>query len=260
MFERFKQGQPIHYTGIPRHMALWATANSDDEILHNPKFKEYKSENDSNGITVYCVHGTADRSSSFSLIANRLLPNLPAMISSIVLVSFDQRGQGKGIAHFAQQLRDKIHYYQHKNIIIMGHSRGGIIAATLAELLYRESFQIHAIFAICSPFGGSDYAIAPITWYSSSVEEMKPNSLFLRTLNAKIKNSTIQYQYVAVENDSLVSKEAACVEEHKKFLTVLDRHGHLSIMSSNRIVEYIRQHFYDITDTLQNSNGQSNCI
>jgi pimeloyl-ACP methyl ester carboxylesterase len=256
MLERFKKSQPIHYTGIPRHMALWATANSDDEILHNPKFKEYKSENYSDGIAVYCVHGTADRSGSFSLIANRLLPNLPTMISSIVLVSFDQRGQGKGIEHFARQLRDKIHYYQHKDVIIMGHSRGGIIAATLAELLYREYFQIHGIFAICSPFGGSDYALAPATWYSSSVEEMKPNSLFLRTLNAKIRSSTIQYQYFAVENDSLVPKEAACVEEHKKFLTVLDRHGHLSVMSSNRMVEHIQKHFYAIMHTLQNSNKQ----
>lgn len=51
-------------TRMFKHVAAWATASFEDVILPNPKFSECKSESLSTDIAVYCIHGTADRSSS----------------------------------------------------------------------------------------------------------------------------------------------------------------------------------------------------
>jgi len=264
------------FTGALRHMATWPTASFEDVVLPNPKFNEYKDENCPDGIAVYCIHGTADRSSAFSFIANQLINDLPAAISSIVLASFKKRGQGLGIEHFAKQLREKIIKNKHKNVVLMGHSRGGLVAACLAELLIIDDFAIHGIIPVCSPFGGSDFAIKPISWFSTSVDEMQANSLFLKTLTSKIKNSKIKYYYIAGTKDFLVTQNSAHVQDakepvvelketedeyvsitsvdaYKEPVSVLEEE-HLSIMCSEKLAENIRNYLHEIAETFTKKN------
>ncbi|MDX1900811.1 MAG: alpha/beta hydrolase [Gammaproteobacteria bacterium] len=212
------------------------TSSPYDVIYQNPNYANHEK------VTIYCVHGTADRSSAFTLIAERLLDKLPNVVASIHLVSFKNRGKGKGIEVFAKQLQEKIRANKDQDIILMGHSRGGLVVSYFAEYFAAEIHaNVHGVVAICSPFGGSDLAIAPLSWLSDSVKQMESESEFLNNLRKDITHSNINYYFVAAEKDSLVSMDQSFVKKDSASLTIFDRHGHLSIMSSWRLVEHIQR-------------------
>ena len=81
----------------------------------------------------------------------------------------------------------------------------------------------------------------PVTAFSTSVNEMKPESEFLKNLNNQILRSKNKYTYFTGDSDYLVSTTQACIEDknHQQKLTVLDDHGHLSIMTSKRLANHI---------------------
>lgn len=259
-----KKYQPIGLIGAIRHAGLWLTSGCGDlhyqrkpegpqEKVKNPELKSSllkDSEAKASGkdeIAIYCIHGTADRRNSFSFVADRIKDGLPEQITSIHLPAFSHRGQGKSIGFFAQQLKDKIILNKHKNVILMGHSRGCLVASYFAEYLAAENdINVHGVINICGPFKGSKFATAPIAWYSSSVKQMRINSSFLDNLSNKMKTSTNQYYYFAATNDRLVKPSNACIEEHREHLIELDKHTHLSIMSSQRLVGHIQQHIHQI--------------
>ena len=210
------------------------------------------------GITVYCVHGTADRASSFKNIAENLLPNLPANVSSIVLVEFEGRAQGKSIQDFSNQLYNKIESDGAKNVVLMGHSRGGLIAAQCAvDILERRSKEklngvvdlpemnaekkhdvnVRGVITICSPFGGSDLAIAPLSLVSQSVDEMQHGSPYLKELEKSVRqsaegNHAIPYQFFRADQDIIVKEKDAVVAGVGEVKT-LQGHNHLSIMQDS---------------------------
>lgn len=47
------------------------------------------------------------------------------------------------------------------------------------------------------------------------------------------------------------------IDEHKKLTIELDRHGHLSIMSSHRLTEHIKIHIQDIMTEVRKSTQNS---
>lgn len=236
--ERLKNNQPISYTGAIRHSLLWLTASSSDIIHANPLFQPQHPGDP--GIVIYCIHGTADRNTAFSLVSKRLLPKLPTHISAIHMVSFHHRMLGIGIDDFANQLKDKIAHNQHQQVILMGHSRGGLVAAYYAEYLAAAArVNVNAVFTIGTPFAGSDLAMAPLTWLSTSVAQMQPNSQFLADLRAKLATTRIPYHYFAAENDAIVNHQSCCIAAHQEKLRTYDRHGHLSVMSSHRLMDHI---------------------
>jgi pimeloyl-ACP methyl ester carboxylesterase len=244
MFSKFvntvKQKQPIAEVGIPRHIMFWATSMFSEYTYKNPKLSEVELQ-DPSKITIYCIHGTGDMPSAFSLIADRLLPNLPKEIAKIRLMDFSKRFTGKSIEDFAMQLKDRMLANNDKQVIVMGHSRGGLIAAYFAENLAAENnINVHAVVAISSPFKGSTLALPPLTWISRSVDEMKPNSKFLADLTQKIISSRNSYYYFAAKNDGIVAPQDCCIEAQKEKLQELDReHGHLSILSSHQLITYL---------------------
>lgn len=232
--------QPVKIVGTLRHMALWVRASSGDVIYRNPNYKESKDEN--NEIVIYCVHGTADRSSAFSLVAERLLKSnyFPERISAIHMLSFEKRGKGESIKEFSEQLKTKIQTNKHKNVILMGHSRGGLVVSYFSEYLAKSiDVNVHGIMTICSPFGGSSFAIKPVALFSTSVGEMAKGSPFLTGLAEQVRKSSIPYFYFAVSNDYLVPPDLAYVTGRNASLVVLDIHDHLSIMASGRLVELL---------------------
>lgn len=260
MFSMFQSIQPIHWTGALRHCWLWLTSASGDLVYRNPNYTAPKPpattspdaaapiDVPDDSTAIYCVHGTADRVSAFSLIANRLVDDLPEKISSMNLVSFDHRAQGVGIEEYARQLVEKIKAAGHKKVILMGHSRGALIAAYVTEYLAKDAgITVEAVFPIGGPFSGSGYALPPLSWLSDSVKQMEISSDFLKSLVDKVRISTVPYFYYAAENDALVPIESAYVSEHKDSLVVLERHGHLSMMSSHKLVAHIRQRLEKIS-------------
>lgn len=241
-------------TGLITHCVHWILSSTKGEVYLR-KNSEIKPENE---IAIYCVHGTCDRSSAFSTLISRLLPMLPPEITYIEMLSFKERAQGKSIENFSEQLKNKIIKNSHQNIILMGHSRGGLVAAHFAENLANEmNINILQIVCISAPWGGSYYAFFPVSFFSSSVDEMKPNSQFLKNLTQQISSSKNKYLYFIGDSDYLVKTHQACIQEekHQKQLKVLDDHGHLSIMTSktlaNDINKSINERISELKSTAQ---------
>jgi predicted alpha/beta hydrolase family esterase len=248
MFERIlktvKTTQPVSTTGMFAHTYYWLTYPSGDQFYSNPVFKNEQHQD--KGTAIYFIHGTADQSSAFQRVAERLIQaGLPNEISSLNLVSFKQRYQGKNIEFFAEQLREKIKANQHQRIILIAHSRGGLVAAYFAEFLARSAgIEVVLICTIGTPFNGSYLAMKPLSWFSDSVREMEIDSEFLKQLKEKIlENATGNYYFFIAKEDAIVPGESGCINEYvdkyPNSLIILDRHGHLSIMSSHRLVFHV---------------------
>lgn len=248
IYRFFQETQPIHITGALRHAGLWLTASFSDVVYLNPKHEPSKHQVEN--IAVYCVHGTADRSNSFSLIAGRMLKEregLSGKISTIHLSAFNGRYQGNDIEFFAKQLLEKIKKNEHKNVILMGHSRGGLVIAYLTEYLAKiADVNVLCVIPICSPFMGSGLAMSPLSSLSGSVKEMEHFSDFLKDLEAKILKTTTPYFYFAAENDDIVSPKSCCIPQHSQRMRELSRHGHLSIMSSWRLTYLLQNCIADV--------------
>ncbi|WP_051131849.1 esterase/lipase family protein [Legionella tunisiensis] len=208
IFKKIKEIQPVSTTGALAHTYYWLTSfGSGDLVFHNPNFKV---PNDADpglgkGVAIYCTHGTADQAGAFDRVARRLIAEgLPELVSSIHLVSFDSRYQGKGIKYFSSQLAEKIKNNGHKYVILIGHSRGCLVNTDASErYLAKEGINVLRVINLCGPFGGSDLAIAPLTQVSDSVEQMQVNSTFLKKLGAKVLQSKAIYHFLLLQKIGL---------------------------------------------------------
>ncbi|MDI9819252.1 MULTISPECIES: alpha/beta hydrolase [unclassified Legionella] len=256
-FKLVQENQPVATTGAIAHSYYWLTSGSEDTVYHNPDFKVPETADSafSQGIAIYCIHGTFDQSASFSRIAERLIAQgLPDFISSIHLVSFAGRYQGNGIDYFSRQLMEKIEKNGHQQVIFLGHSRGGLVASYAAEeYAGNRGINVHLVVNICSPFGGSYLAVKPLSWFSHSVLQMENNSEFLKTLNEKLAQTNRKYYFIAAKKDWIVRMIDAFslgyVKKHPGSFLISEReHSHLSIMSSHWLVGLIRDCLFKLAD------------
>lgn len=231
------------------YAAKWIVTNGKDKVYYHTK---YNPSHLPQGMQtkIFCLHGTADRVSAFEFLAEGMIKNLPNNIASIHIVSFEGRGQGYGIDYFAKQLIDKIKKSNNSkknkddmdDIILMGHSRGGLIAAYFAEYLAKEAkINVRAVFTIGSPFGGSSLAVWPLTWISTSIHQMQIDSDFLKSLVKKIQQSDIVYYHVAARNDAIVSLDSTYSKRNNPAI-IFHNNGHLSLMTSPELLDYLIYH------------------
>ncbi|CCD08418.1 TPA: alpha/beta hydrolase [Legionella pneumophila subsp. pneumophila] len=248
-----KAKQPISTTGIFAHTYYWLTSPAGDQSYQTPN---YKNEEDNNaGTAIYFIHGTADQPAAFKRVAERLIDTgLPDEICSLNLLAFDQRYQGKSIKFFAEQLKNKIKANQHQRVILMAHSRGGLVASYFAEFLAKEaSIEVPLVITVGTPFNGSYLAVKPLSWFSDSIREMEIDSEFLAQLKQEIvEHSVSAYHFFIAKEDAIVPGESGYikdyVDQYPDSLHILDRHGHLSIMSSHRLVSHIAGLLHDYMD------------
>lgn len=231
---------PIHLTGLARHCYLWATSSWSDVFIPNDGFDPESPCKR----TIYCIHGTADRVSSFSLIAERLQGKLACDVSGIHMITFSNRFSGASVNDFATQLKDRILQNHDDNVMLMGHSRGALVASVFAlEHANEAGIFVDSVIGICGPFRGS-YAAWPFAMFSNSVSEMQTDSPFLKRLSQQIQQSNIRFLFAGCENDYLVTGQSYLpygVNADNENALYLDRHGHLSIGSSHRLVNWIAE-------------------
>ncbi|MBA4696828.1 MAG: alpha/beta hydrolase [Legionella sp.] len=242
--------QPISTTGAIWYSCKWLTATEKGKVYLNPACKLSENHRRSDAIAIYCVHGTADHPAAFSKITKRLLAKgLPEAISSIHLVSFGKQIEAQqppktDIAYYAELLMEEIKLNGHKKVILLGHSRGGLINAYAAEnCAARFEIEVLSVSSICSPFQGSALAKKCLGYFSATIPQMAIGSPFLKELNRKIADSTRKYYFFVANADVIVSPRATVSWEyaykHPTSLIILERHGHLSILSSHRLVDHL---------------------
>ena len=226
-------------SGRMHHLLMWSKGKRDDIVYHNPKFMP--SSPDDSGTTIYCIHGTADRNAAFETIVSNLIDSLPVSVSTIHLMSFDERFHGVSIEVFAEQLTQRILENNHQQVILIGHSRGGIIAAYFTEYLAQlANIQVNGVISICGPFGGSVMAMPPLTWVSSSIKEMTLNNEFLIPIQERVSVSPIPYFFFGAKYDVAVRHDDNCPRARLDELIMLDSNDHLSIMARSEMADLIR--------------------
>lgn len=144
----------------------------------------------------------------------------------------------------------------------MAHSRGGLVASYFAEFLAKEaSIDVPLVITMGTPFNGSYLAVKPLSWFSDSIREMEINSEFLAQLKQEIvEHSVSAYHFFIAKEDAIVPGESGYikdyVDKYPESLHILDRHGHLSIMSSHRLVSHISSLLHDYIDDYQNDTEE----
>lgn len=237
MKSRAKNSFLVNAANVLKHVGLWVTSPNSDIVYYNPNFISVEG---GAGDVIYCIHGTADRVYAFKVFAETILEKLPSHISAVHLVAFQERAQGKSIEDFSNQLSARISENGHRSVYLICHSRGGLVGARYAEYLASDSnVNVKGVFTIGTPFGGSPLAMAPVTWLSTSVQQMRPDSEFLQELREKMQINLSRYHFYAADRDFIVPLENAFLPERSEALTILDGHEHLSIMSSSRLIDNI---------------------
>lgn len=214
---------------------------SGDLYYQNPLFNSEGSKR----VQIYCVHGTFDNPSAFRFISEALInKGLPDFISSIQLVAFDGRYKGNSIDYFAKQLIKKIKKNGDRDIILLGHSRGGLVVSHAAEYYaIKNDINVRKIVTLCTPFAGSTLAITPLSWFSTSVAEMQIDCPYLEGLGKKIEQSDYDYFFYGARNDWVVNPLYTFVlnylKKHPCSFKICDAEDHLSILYSKEISQSI---------------------
>lgn len=245
----------VSIRGAIAHSLSWTQGTFEDMILPNPFFE--LTEDSPIEYTIYCIHGTADRSSAFMYMMSNLLADeggrnlLPKCVSKIYLVAFNDRFQGSSIEDFSEQLKYKIIKNRDQHVILAGHSRGGLVAAHFAQFL-AKLFGIfaHAVLGFSSPWNGSPWALALLAAFSTSVAQMRSDSDFLIELRKSILSSEEdikKYFYFGAAEDSLVPVEESFIKEQAHSVILLEDEGHLSMMNSDKILTYVSDCLHSVT-------------
>ena len=223
--------------GLFKHGLLWLSSGIKKTIYANPNARDDLKQNE--GMSIYCIHGTGDRHGALSDLAERLVQGeLPDNVLKVVLVQFYTFSQETRIEFFAEQLADQIKANNDRNVILFGHSRGGLIAAEFAENLAADRHIIvHGIITACTPFGGTDASVFPMTLLSESIGQMKTDSHYLRALQAQIRtDKTNRCKFYSVDQDFLVNKTSAQIKGVGDTIEI-DANMHQTILVDERLVE-----------------------
>ncbi len=225
------------YVRVAKHCLAWLRSVNYSFAITNPNLdKEIEKK-----LVIYCIHGTADRTGCFDDFKSNIISRLPSFVDSIKVIAFDNRFTGECIYGFAKQLKDQIVLNKDQDVVLIGHSRGGLVCTYFAEhLAARNDINVHLVTTVCSPFRGSYLALKPITSASNSVLQMSVGSNFLTELSEQVNQSEIPYLHIGATHDKVVSGDSYLPYNHpaqKNNTLLLNGEMHLSAMSTHELAD-----------------------
>ncbi len=140
------------------------------------------------------------------------------------------------IATLSENIAQKIKELdlENKEIILFGHSMGGLIASYITE---NYQFPIKKVYALGSPFLGTPIAKIGI---GASCKDMSPGSLFTKQLLEQIKKAPpSRYYFLWSILDNTVYPAPRGHSFGKQQVTFVDHLGHISILFSKDIFNLI---------------------
>lgn len=213
----------------------WVTSKTTTVVIKNDNAIDGK-----NDIAVLFIHGTLAREGCFKTMVEKLVHHLPENITSLHRLSFKNQFRILPISNYAEQLIEYAEQHNLKELILVGHSRGGNIAAYVDYLVkeWKKNITIHAVISLGSPLMGSNIE----GWRIASIKplhEMQSNSEFLAELNKFLDINDDKYYYFGAENDAIVSPRSACRNYQSKHHVVLKDENHLSLTTSPMLIKHI---------------------
>lgn len=148
----------------------------------------------------------------------------------------------KNIERHAKIVANKIEEIKEKTgsnqVILIGHSRGGLVASYYAEYL-AEKESIAKIITLGTPFNGTT---TTVFGYGLPVKELTPHAENLAKLNELITNSSINYYHIASKLDNVILPwHSACPFKHqnKDNVLILEDHSHVQLLISPKVIHRI---------------------
>lgn len=147
----------------------------------------------------------------------------------------------KSILSYAEKVKAKAEEIAkdtgREDLILIGHSMGGLVGAWYATKLAKEN-TVTDLITIASPLEGTPMARIGI---GANAREMSPNSEFINNLQEAIKqNQLIRFHHIATCRDQLVLPgTSALIVGHNHFL--FDDLGHASLLYSKKTAEKIHE-------------------
>lgn len=141
----------------------------------------------------------------------------------------------KKMVHQIQQITGR------REIILIGHSMGGIVASKFALDFVDQGTEVKAIVTIGSPLKGAP--LANYIGFGKSVKEMRSGSNFIKNLESKIyDNSVISFFHIAARPDLMVPLKSALFLENKPARhLMIPNLGHLGLLYSKSVIGPILQ-------------------
>ncbi|MFA6118740.1 MAG: alpha/beta fold hydrolase [Parachlamydiales bacterium] len=122
-----------------------------------------------------------------------------------------------------------------KDLILIGHSMGGVIASYYA-LNIAEKNTVSDVITIGSPLKGTIMARFGI---GDSAKEMRSDSTFIKDLKEKIKNEKeINFYHIATKTDQLIIPYNSAVIGNKKHY-IINGLGHGALLYSRKVNDKI---------------------
>lgn len=151
------------------------------------------------------------------------------------------------ITQHAKKVARKVNEIQEitgrKDIFLVGHSMGGIVASKFALDEATIETQVTDIITIGSPLKGS--VAARYIGFGKSVKEMSKGGAYIDELNERInRQDKIKFFHIASETDALVPLLSALNLENKKAKRlVISNLGHAGLLYSKRIIQPIIDYY-----------------
>lgn len=152
-------------------------------------------------------------------------------------------GSGKSIKTYAEHLRDRVKQIQEetgrKDIILIGHSKGGLVCSDFATRLAKDiDAHVTDVITIGSPFKGTAFACFAAASYDGA--EMTPGSAFQRELQARMNNcKDVRFAYIASELDGTVPVDSALPDKDEKRQFLIKDLGHAGLLFSSRVADQV---------------------
>lgn len=148
----------------------------------------------------------------------------------------------KSIAQHAVDVEKKIQKIKNitgvDKIILIGHSRGGLVASYYTEHL-APAETVMSVVSIGTPFSGTKLSAFGL---SENVKEMTPNAPILAQLKENIQHSKVPYYQIASKLDNMIIPwHSACPWQFRtsQNTLVLEHTGHLGLLLSPRVISQV---------------------
>lgn len=132
-------------------------------------------------------------------------------------------------AELAKLVADKVTQIDSTNIILLAHSKGGIVAKYALDNHSIIKNNVYKIITIASPFKGT------YTGYLSfhNIDELLPDSNIITQLIPEVSNSKVFNFYPKWDNHIIPNKNLRLDGAHNK---VIDINGHTRIMEAAELI------------------------
>ncbi len=165
------------------------------------------------------------KNQNFHLFTVNLSPDL-ASIAQIALDSLPQK-----VASIRQQTNCK-------NLILLGHSMGGLVASYYKEFLDNDHI-VRAVITLGSPLYGTKVSVMGA---GENAKDMCPDTKFLAELHARMDNTPQQYFQIASQLDNLIFpwRSALLTGSPTNQQLILPMCGHLALLHATEVATQLK--------------------